>query len=38
MERESVLDQYFKDIPVLRVESEDACNTINYKPTLWNKK
>jgi hypothetical protein len=39
MERESVLDQYFNDIAVLRVESEEeAWNKINYKPRLWNKK
>jgi hypothetical protein len=39
MERESVLDQYFNDIAVLRVESEDeAWNKINHKPSLWNKK
>jgi hypothetical protein len=38
MERESVLDQYFNDIAVLRVESEeDAWNKINDKPRLWNK-
>jgi hypothetical protein len=39
MERESVLDQYFSDIAVVRVESEDeAWSTINDKPRLWNKK
>ncbi|MFL6367418.1 MAG: hypothetical protein ACJ72T_02570 [Nitrososphaeraceae archaeon] len=39
MERESVLDHYFNDIAVQRVESEeDAWNTINDKPRLWNKK
>jgi hypothetical protein len=39
MERESVLDQYFNDIAVLRVDSEqEAWNTINNKPPLWNKK
>jgi hypothetical protein len=39
MERESMLDQYFNDIAVLRVESEEeAWNTINDKPRLWNKK
>jgi hypothetical protein len=38
MERESVLDQYFNDIGVQRVESEEeAWNMINYKPRLWNK-
>ena len=35
MERESVLDRYFNDISVQRVESEEeAGNSINYKPPL----
>ncbi|MFL6406478.1 MAG: hypothetical protein ACJ71F_05345 [Nitrososphaeraceae archaeon] len=39
MERESVLDQYFNDIGVLRVESEEeGWNRIRDKPNLWNKK
>ena len=39
MERESVLDQYFNDISVERVESEEeAWNSINDKPRLWGKK
>lgn len=39
MERESVLDQYFNDIAVLRVESEgEGWNMIKDKPSLWNKK
>jgi hypothetical protein len=38
MERESVLDQYFSNITVQRVESEEeAWNTINDKPRLLNK-
>jgi hypothetical protein len=38
MERESVLDRYFNDITVERVESEEeAWNTINNKPRLWGK-
>jgi hypothetical protein len=40
MERESVLDQYFNDIAVKRVEleeEEEAWNTINNKPRLWSK-
>src|ERR671931_1352570 len=38
MERESVLDRYFNDITVERVESEEeAWNTINNKPRLWSK-
>jgi hypothetical protein len=38
MEREGVLDQYFNDISVERVESEqDAWNSINDKPRLWAK-
>jgi hypothetical protein len=38
MERESVLDQYFNDIAIQRVESEEeAWNMINDKPRLWNK-
>jgi hypothetical protein len=38
MERESVLDQYFSDIAVLRVESEkEAWNRIKDKPRLWDK-
>ena len=36
MERESVLDQYFNDISVERVESEKAAwDSINDKPRLW---
>lgn len=36
MERESVLDRYFNDISVERVESEEeAWATINDKPRLW---
>jgi hypothetical protein len=39
MERESVLDQYFNDIEVLRVESEEeGWKMIREKPSLWNKK
>ncbi|HET7284768.1 MAG TPA: hypothetical protein VFI70_08790 [Nitrososphaeraceae archaeon] len=39
MERESVLDQYFNDIAVLHVESEEeGWNRIKDKPSLWNKK
>jgi hypothetical protein len=39
MERESVLDQYFNDIEVVRVESEEeGWNMIKEKPSLWNKK
>jgi hypothetical protein len=39
MERESVLDQYFNDIQVLHVESEEeGWNRIKDKPSLWNKK
>ena len=39
MERESVLDRYFNNITVERVESEEeAWNRIKDKPRLWNKK
>ena len=39
MERESVLDQYFNDITVSRVESEEqGWNIIKDKPSLWDKK
>jgi len=39
MERESVLDQYFNDIEVVSVESEEeGWNMIKEKPSLWNKK
>ena len=39
MERESVLDQYFNDIEVSRVESEEeGWNMIKEKRSLWNKK
>ena len=39
MERESVLDKYFSDLAVSRVNSEDeAWSTINGNPRLWNKK
>lgn len=38
MERESVLDRYFNDISVERVESEqDAWDSISDKPRLWAK-
>lgn len=38
MEREGVLDRYFNDISVERVESEqDAWNSISDKPRLWAK-
>jgi hypothetical protein len=38
MEREAVLDQYFKDITAEKVESEkEAWNRINDKPRLWSK-
>ena len=38
MERENVLDRYFNDITVERVESEEeAWNRINNKPLLWSK-
>ena len=35
MERENVLDRYFNDVMVERVESEEAWNSINDKPRLW---
>jgi hypothetical protein len=36
MEREEVLNRYFNDITVERVESEEeAWNRINDKPRLW---
>jgi hypothetical protein len=35
MERESVLDQYFNDIDIQRVESEETWNKIKDKPLLW---
>ncbi len=39
MERESVLDQYFNDIEVVRVETEEeGWNMIKDKPNLWNRK
>ena len=39
MEREGVLDRYFNDISVQRVESEEeAWNSINDKPRLWHRK
>jgi len=39
MERESVLDRYFNDISVERVESEEeAWDMINDKPRLWSDK
>jgi hypothetical protein len=39
MERESVLDQYFNDIEVSRVKSEEeGWNMIGEKPSLWDKK
>lgn len=39
MERESVLDRFFEDISVDRVESEDdAWNNIKAKPELWTRK
>ena len=38
MEREGLLDQYFNDISVERVESEEkAWDSINDKPRLWAK-
>jgi hypothetical protein len=38
MERESVLDRYFNNITVERVESEEkAWNRINNRPRLWSK-
>jgi hypothetical protein len=38
MEREAVLDRYFNDISVERVESEEeAWNSINDMPQLWAK-
>ena len=38
MEREGVLDRYFNDISVERVESEEeAWSSINDKPRLWAK-
>jgi hypothetical protein len=38
MERENVLDRYFNDITVERVESEEeAWNRINHKPLLWSR-
>ena len=38
MEREGVLDLYFNDISVERVESEEeAWSSINDKPQLWAK-
>ena len=38
MEREGVLDRYFNDISVERVESEEeAWNSINDMPRLWGK-
>ena len=38
MEREAVLDRYFNDISVERVESEEeAWNSINDKLRLWAK-
>jgi hypothetical protein len=39
MERESVLDQYFNDIDIQRVESEEETwNKIKDKPLLWDKR
>ena len=38
MEREGVLDRYFNDISVERVESEEeAWDSIDDKPRLWGK-
>jgi len=38
MERESILDKYFFDIVVQRVESEnDGWNMIKDYPHLWHK-
>jgi hypothetical protein len=38
MEREGVLDRYFTDISIERVESEEeAWSSINDKPRLWAK-
>jgi hypothetical protein len=39
MERESELDQYFDEIDIQRVESEEEVwNKINDKPRLWSEK
>jgi hypothetical protein len=39
MERENILDRYFSDISVERVESEEAAwNSIKDNPQLWSKK
>ena len=39
MERERVLDQYFDDIVVFRVESEEVgWDSISNKPSIWNKR
>ena len=39
MERESILDSYFSDISVERVETEEeAWNSIRGKASLWTKK
>ena len=39
MERESVLDQFFNNIEVVHVESEEeGWNMIKEIPSLWNKK
>lgn len=38
MERESVLDRYFGDISVERVElEEEAWSSINDKPQIWSR-
>jgi hypothetical protein len=37
MERESVLDRYFGDISVERIELEEAWSSINDKPQLWSR-
>jgi hypothetical protein len=37
MEREAVLDRYFKNITVEPVESEVAWNKLDDKPRLWSK-
>ena len=38
MEREAVLDQYFNDITVEKVKSEnEAWSRLKVKPRLWSK-
>jgi hypothetical protein len=39
MERENVLDRYFNDITVERIESEEeGWNMVHDKPRLWSKR